>query len=292
MLAPLKKPRLGIRIFVYVYLFLAACGGRRVPLVKGLFYAGYSRMKDKYGVVQITTNEGIALSIDLRDNIIATFLIEYGEWEPGLTRVMQQLIRPGMRVIDIGAHIGYSTTLLSKLVGPEGSVTSFEPEPYNYSLLVKNAGGLTNCTLINCGVSDVEGVSVLYLAQGNLGAHSMHEKTGSSVEIKTIALDSAMREETIDFIKMDIEGNEPRALLGMEKLLHQEKLMLVFEYTPALVTNKEALFNSVRSYGFTPFVIMHQEGALVPFASIPSTPDGSNANILCVKNREVLKKLV
>lgn len=140
MLLSMQKSRIPVRLFVNLFLLLATLGFRKLPLGKGLFYRIYSRMKNKYGVVRIMTNDDVPLLIDLKDNIIATFLIEYGEWEPGLTRVMKKLIKPGMRVIDIGAHVGYSTTLMSKLVGPTGAVTSFEPEPYNYSLLVKNAG--------------------------------------------------------------------------------------------------------------------------------------------------------
>jgi FkbM family methyltransferase len=39
-----------------------------------------------------------------------------------------KFIKPGMRVVDIGAHIGYYTILFSILVGKEGKVYDFEPE--------------------------------------------------------------------------------------------------------------------------------------------------------------------
>ncbi len=260
-------------------------GFRRLPFFKGLFYRVYSTLGAKRGVVRIRTNEGISLAIDLKDDVIATFLLEYGEWEPGVTRMMKERIRPGMRVVDIGAHVGYSTTLMSKLVGPAGSVTAFEPETYNYSLLTENAGKLQNCALVNSGVSDAEGVSTLYLAEGNLGGHSMRSKTSNPVKVTTVVLDDFLGAEPVDFIKMDIEGNEPIALRGMQKALAQKDLVLMFEYTPALIADKEALFSELRSFGFDTYELTPNEGKLVPFGALPSTPDGANANILCIKGQ-------
>jgi FkbM family methyltransferase len=279
----MKKPRLFLRLLIAGHLMLASLGFRSLPFFKGIFYRIYSNIGRKCGVVRITTNDGIALAIDLKDDVIATFLLEYGEWEPGVTRMMKERIRPGMHVVDIGAHVGYSTTLMSKLVGPAGSVTAFEPEAYNYALLVENAGKIKNCALVNSGVSDTEGVSTLYLAEGNLGGHSMRAATSMPVEIRTVILDDFLDDKPISFIKMDIEGNEPLALRGMQRILTRKEIVLMFEYTPALIGNKEDLFAGLRSLGFSMYELTPAEGELVPFDAVPSTPDGANANILCIK---------
>ena len=287
----MRKPRFTVHLLVSSYLFLASIGLRKLPLFKGLFYRIYSKIKNKTGVITLTTNEGISLLIDLKDSIVATFLIQYGEWEPGLTKIMKEIIRPGMHVVDIGAHIGYSTTLMSKLVGPNGSVTSFEPEPYNYSLLLKNAGESKNCFLIPKGVSDVEGSFTLYLVGENFGGHSMRQKTGTSIEVRTVVLDTYLKKEPVDFIKMDIEGNEPFAMRGMTEILKQKDSKMVFEYTPELVEKSEELFNNLRSYGFTLYEIAHDSGKLIPIALLPATPMGSNSNILCLKNPATIQRI-
>ena len=43
-------------------------------------------------------------------------------YEPGTTRLFQEKLKPGMVVIDIGAHVGYYTLLAAKQVRPTGRV--------------------------------------------------------------------------------------------------------------------------------------------------------------------------
>src|SRR6266571_1746987 len=46
-----------------------------------------------------------------------------------VTGYFQQTVKPGMRVVDVGAHVGYYTLLFSRAVGEPGQVFAFEPEP-------------------------------------------------------------------------------------------------------------------------------------------------------------------
>src|SRR3989344_1154319 len=61
-----------------------------------------------------------------------------GSYERETGVLLREIVKPGMTVVDIGAHIGYFTRLLSKAVGPGGRVFAFEPEPENFSLLYLN----------------------------------------------------------------------------------------------------------------------------------------------------------
>ena len=65
------------------------------------------------------------------------------------TKVVKEHIKLGDKVIDVGAHIGYFSLLFSKLVGEKGNVYSFEPEPKNIKLLIKNIAvtNIQNSTL-------------------------------------------------------------------------------------------------------------------------------------------------
>ena len=71
-----------------------------------------------------------------------------GSHEAGTRALFGRIIRPGMTVVDIGAHIGYYTCQFSRLVGPDGGVVSFEPHPRNYELLERNTRGRRNVTLV------------------------------------------------------------------------------------------------------------------------------------------------
>lgn len=265
----MEKPPLYLRIGIASYLFFAAMGFRRMPGFKGMFYRLYHRLTGKRGVISLTTRSNVRLSIDLGDDIIATSLIEYGEWEPSLTKFIQRIVRPGMTVVDIGAHVGYYTTLCAQLVGKDGRVISFEPEPYNFSLLSRNAQQFSNCTLVNTGVSDTEGSATLYLAEGNLGAHSMHVKSGVATTIQTVVLDEFLPDTKTDVVKMDIEGNEPQALAGMQKMLSQTAY-LIFEYIPGYVSSPEVMFTQLSTAGFTLYEVSHDTGELLLLVAIPT----------------------
>ena len=64
-----------------------------------------------------------------RRNKISRYIHEHGVWEPEVTRCAQERIRPGMRVWDIGADVGYFALLFARLAGPVGRVRAFEPIP-------------------------------------------------------------------------------------------------------------------------------------------------------------------
>ena len=58
--------------------------------------------------------------------------------------LFKNIIKPGMRVLDLGANIGFYTVLFSKLVGENGKVFSFEPDVKNYEYLEENTKTLYN----------------------------------------------------------------------------------------------------------------------------------------------------
>ena len=73
-----------------------------------------------------------------------------------MTDVVTKEIQPGDTVLDLGANIGYFTLLFAKLVGNNGIVFAFEPEPQNIALLTKNIkiNNYKNVTLVPKAVSN------------------------------------------------------------------------------------------------------------------------------------------
>src|SRR5512138_2867115 len=61
-----------------------------------------------------------------------------GTYEPEETEAVLRSVKSGMVVVDIGANIGYYTLLFARLVGPQGRVIAFEPDPATFALLKKN----------------------------------------------------------------------------------------------------------------------------------------------------------
>src|SRR3569832_897765 len=87
---------------------------------------------------RIVTLEGFKLLVHEHDSIISQSIKLSKVWAEAETRLFRELITPGMVVIDVGANIGYFSLLASTLVGAEGSVHAFEPDPLNCKFLRKN----------------------------------------------------------------------------------------------------------------------------------------------------------
>ena len=78
--------------------------------------------------------EGYRMKIDWQRH--RSFLAS--TWEPAVVNAIAEVVKPGSYAVDIGAHIGFYTLLLSKLVGHQGHVPAFEPSPWNFSVLAEN----------------------------------------------------------------------------------------------------------------------------------------------------------
>ena len=171
-------------------------------------------------------------------------------YEAGTTRLFQVLLKRGMTAVDVGAHIGYYTVLASRLVGEEGRVYAFEPDPNTFAILIENikTKALPNVLPIQKAIADRIGDATLYLGKERIdrvydsGWNSLYksEETGAdNIEIPVTTLDeffAANGWPRVDLIKMDIQGAELAALEGARGLLSRSRgLKLILEFEPELV---------------------------------------------------------
>ena len=187
-------------------------------------------------------------------------------YEPFEIEIVRQVVKKGDTAIDIGAMIGCYTLVFAKLVGETGRVFAFEPEIENYEILKKNINinGYKNTKLAYMAVSDTDGEMKLYIADGNLGMHTLGKPTNwkpkGVVNVKTVRLDTCFSKSTkVDFLKMDIQGAEGLALKGMERTLRDNKdIKMIIEYSQpeleVLGDPKECL-KLLTKYGFNIFEI-------------------------------------
>lgn len=182
---------------------------------------------------------GHQMFLDPTDGEVSRCLFEQGGMEGFETELVESEVRPGDVVLDVGANIGYYTLLFARLVGPEGRVIAFEPDPLNFLLLKRNvrANGYRNVELVNKAVADTTGTMRLYLSRDNKGDHRLYDSRDGreAVDIAVTTLDDALAgyDGRLDFIKMDIQGSEARALAGMTRLLAKyRRLKMVTEFWP------------------------------------------------------------
>lgn len=180
-------------------------------------------------------------------------------YERDTTDLFKKIISPGMTVLDIGAHIGYFTRLFARLTGPSGKVFAFEPDPYNFSILKKNTRHFANIEIVNSAVSDTNGVMDFYEVEGSTGCHTTIRTSAPArkLSVRSTTIDSFVQARgiSIDIIKMDIEGGEPRALLGMRGALSLKRpLTIVLELNPDALkgsgTTPAKVIGSLQASGF------------------------------------------
>src|SRR2546429_8034469 len=81
--------------------------------------------------------DGFVLRLDLGDPLQRAMAAQR-RYESDVTWVYPYLWRPGDRVADGGAHIGYLTMLASRCFGPSGEVHAFEPVPQAFAARGEN----------------------------------------------------------------------------------------------------------------------------------------------------------
>ena len=94
-------------------------------------------------------------------------------YEPIETEIVKTHVKKNNIVVDIGANIGYYTLLMAL---NQAKVFSYEPEPKNFKLLQKNVNlnnFSSNVKLYNKAVSNYNGFSKLFLAEGAPGMHTL-----------------------------------------------------------------------------------------------------------------------
>jgi FkbM family methyltransferase len=236
----------------------------KVPQIRNLCNFIFKLLKPR-GVIKVTC-EGHTLFVDGRDAVMIPHFVSGGRYEPEVTDFFRHVLRPGMTVFDIGANWGYFSLLAAALVGNQGRVFAFEPEPRNFALLQRNirANGYTNIVAVPKAISNRQGTVTLFHDRRNLGGHSISEdcvplkNRGGSVEVETTTLDEFVdalgEEKRVDLIKMDVQGAEGLVLERAHETLRRNKVRIVMEFWPSglgrLGTDALQLLQELQVLGF------------------------------------------
>jgi FkbM family methyltransferase len=144
-----------------------------------------------------------------------------GIYERDKQDAMIRLIRPGMTVVDAGAHAGFYSLLMSRLVGPRGRVFAFEPFPDNARNLIKHVkiNGLTNVTIVPAGLWRRNGL--MPFAAGEHTSMGRVGERGGSLAVPVYALDELVKSfmPPPNLVKVDVEGAEANVLHGARGLM-------------------------------------------------------------------------
>jgi FkbM family methyltransferase len=214
-------------------------------LVDGFLHSSeFRRLQEEGFRPRLVALDRFQMFVRPNDFFVGAVIANDKVYEAYVTDEIGRLLQTGMVFVDIGANIGYFTLLAAVLVGPEGRVIAFEPNPDNCDLLQQSiaANGFDNISLHPYAVAeseqefqlDVGGTS----SNGRVIDFSSQAVPGDGPPrlIRAVALDHFLVDEPrIDVIKMDIEGAEPRALQGMEQIIARHRPVLITEFSPHLI---------------------------------------------------------
>ncbi|MBS0208140.1 MAG: FkbM family methyltransferase [Planctomycetes bacterium] len=217
---------------------------RDIPLTRSLAarLRGLYRRQDE--LVTLTDVDGnLKMKVAINDHIGGD-IFWYGGYNRHMLPVFDQLLKPGMLALDVGANIGEVSLALGKRVGRKGQVFAFEPMHEILGLLRENLAlnpGLP-IEAVPLGLAARSGVAAMYadttsdtvgeknLGTGSLFKHCETEESSQQVQLTTIDEFVARRGlSRVDMIKLDIEGAELSALQGSRRTLETYRPWLIIE---------------------------------------------------------------
>lgn len=190
-------------------------------------------MSDTF-ITQLETRHGPMLALR-GDRYITRSLELYGEFSRQEWALLEQLVRPGMTVVEAGANIGSHTVSLARRCAP-GLLYAFEPQQQVFQILCANLAlnGVRNAVALPEACGEAEGRVVIppldYAAEGNFGGVSVSEDRpdarGLRARVRPI---DDLELPACGLIKVDVEGFEPAVLRGARETIARCRPLLYVE---------------------------------------------------------------
>jgi FkbM family methyltransferase len=184
--------------------------------------------------------QGFLIYTSLNDAAVGKHLRE-DNYERDVTALFRSKLKPGMRVVDIGANVGYFTMLAASLVGPQGHVFAVEPNARNVRLLEasRRANRFEHVTVAQTAAGRQTGLLILNTSFSNGTTSVPPDELRQFLSAETVSclrLDSLLDASArVDLIKVDVEGAEYNALLGMEATIRRCRPFIVSEFSPGML---------------------------------------------------------
>ena len=175
--------------------------------------------------------------------------------------------------LDIGAHIGYFSALVSVLLKNKGQVIAIEAARGTAELLEKNIKNLDNAMTIHAAATERDGENltfyefpVLYSEYNSSHIQQFEREAWFSkfkpqrVAVKGITLDSLVEKFDLKnpIVKIDAEGAEAQVVAGFRQTLAEQSPMVIIEYLREKNEGHQRAFEILVAAGYTPYMIDNQ----------------------------------
>ncbi|MBU3578636.1 FkbM family methyltransferase [Polynucleobacter sp. 73C-SIWE] len=263
------KIRLALRNYVIKRPFIDLYfGNYLVNLDISIRRLGILKDNDKYFI----HHNGFKINYLKDDYSLINFIKTNNDYEEATRRVVERILKKGDIFLDLGSHIGFYALIAARIVGETGHVYAFEPTPATRDTLDKNVidNGLKNIiTVESFGVSDCS-KNVNFIVNSDSSEcnkiSQFDEGVENLIKIKTISIDKYAiinSIKKINLVKMDIEGAEYQAIIGMRKIISENPdIKLIFEYNRKIMnengSSRVNIFNILKELGFNKFTIIYR----------------------------------
>jgi FkbM family methyltransferase len=236
-------------------------------------------LKESYEYDQLRNRQDIML-IDLQlfkifcrssDLDVGKQIIQTQKYEPHVTSILTEVLKPGHVMVDLGANIGYFSLLAMTLVGDNGKVIAIEPNVRNlqllYASIVENK--MKNIFVLPLAASHLFQILRLQTFGSNGFLDVAAPGQAGAQYVQTVILDEILHGVPhIDTIKMDIEGFEPFALKGMTTIIETHRPLLITEFSPWHIEHRCGLhpkeyLDQLTSHGYR-LSIIKPSGIMTP----------------------------
>ena len=151
--------------------------------------------------------------------------------------------------IDVGANIGNHTLYFRNSFK---KIYSFEPHPKTYKLLQLNTEDTPNIEVFNFGLSNEKKTKkISFEAAQNVAGEGFHKEHKQGRVVFFERFDDLYNfENSISFIKIDVEGNELDVLKSMKKNLENNSPIISLEFDMQDFTNNNEIISFLRELGY------------------------------------------
>ncbi len=196
--------------------------------------------------VELRVIQGFKMFVPVDDYAVGREIAATGDYEVKVSHLFRSLLKQGMRVLDIGANIGFYSLLSSRAVGPSGKVWALEPNPRNVALInaSRTANSFSNLSIFQAAASDRWELLTLF-SDGSNGVTESRPITDPSQAGETVQAFPVSAilppDQELDVVKIDIEGAEGKALRGIAELLRCSKPVIFTEFTPSALPARSGM---------------------------------------------------
>lgn len=202
------------------------------------FYSGCGTLANRFATRYLSKKSSVEEWAQLRNGLSAHVplndfngrAIYYaGDVDRKLSWICRRIIRTGDTALDIGANLGLVSLTLAQLVGDDGMVFAYEPNPrligYLKRSIAKN--NFRNIQVYNCALGSEDTELMLTIPKYHSGKASLVRTSNSDqtlqVKVPVHRLDEILPESVrkIRLIKIDVEGFEYEVLKGATALFQR-----------------------------------------------------------------------